>query len=165
MDIGELAHFDKEGWAILVDIIRDDIGTTYQFYTLKFYGNEPRAFFVPVPSFQHVKTSEKCDVRYSEIDDIETLRRGNNIFYFRNAARRKGAMRLCRIEFGTITSINLITRNIVLDNTVTIKMDHVIFYEHNFEQIENTESEVCTYCRALHTPLKSAKMSSKMNKI
>ena len=148
MMLTELAHFDDEGWCIFaeaLDVSPDDIGRgrVYKFYTLEFFDGKPRVFITPKRD-AGVVPPDKCDLRYMEIEDITTLERGDNIFYFENS----------KVNYGKVTSINAVTGNAVIDNYKTIKLFTALAYEHNFEEIQGTNAEICKHCKALHTTKK-----------
>ena len=89
MMITELAHFEDEGWCIFaeaLDVSPDDIGKgrVYKFYTLEFFDGKPRVFITPKRD-AGVVPPDKCDLRYMEVEDITSIERGDNIFYFENS--------------------------------------------------------------------------------
>lgn len=157
MLLTDLLHFNEHGWCILSDILDGEDGLVYKFYTLRLFSNKPKFFFSPLKTAP-ISSSEKCDLRYSEIDDYRTLKRGDLVFYFVNRQKIIGGNRLAGfIEFGNITSINRDSGNIVIDNSLTIKAYSVLAYEHNFEQIQDSNASMCSYCNTLFAPYIKAK--------
>ncbi len=142
MMLTELAHFDNEGWAILADIIDSKDGIIYKFYTLQFFSGKPRTFYLPKKG-SSINPPEKCDLRFVESDEDFNKRfsKGDNAFFFENG----------KVRYGKITGIHLDTCNIVIDKFYTVKLFTILDYEHNFEQIKNTNAAICKHCRALTT--------------
>lgn len=140
MMLTELAHFNDEGWGILADVIDSDDGFVYKFYSVEFFNGKPRKFYTPKKNIGP-NPPDKCQLRYFEKEDISNLSKGDNVFYMIGA----------KVDYGKITSINFDTWNAVIDHKITVKIFTILVFEHNFEQIENTDAYICSHCRALHT--------------
>lgn len=153
MYLTELVHFDEESWAILADIQDIDSIRRFKFFTLEFHGSKPRTFFTT--PFENIHET-LCSVRYEMELDINKLQEGDNVFYFVNNKKFTGKYECGEVRHGRITSLNERTGNIIIDHELTLKLVSVMKFNHNYEQVNETDAWICERCQMIHTARKAA---------
>lgn len=157
MHLSQLVHIEGEGWLILSDITNRD----YVFLSVNRYKNAHRTVRIKRNEFPH-KESKTCDVRHTELSDINELFVGKEVFFFgsirdivvQDGARLKELAR--KVNFGKITKIDFKNRTAEIDGDITVRLFTIIAHDHNFEQLINTNAKICGICQAIYTPLSMA---------
>lgn len=145
--VGDLVHFDLDGWCIFSDIVEKDGEIIFfEFMSLILHDGKPRKIRTRAPD--QIKNSDlECKMKYTEIENLKKIKSGSDVFYmekkFKKNAKRNGS----KITFGILTSINFETQNAIIDHQKTIKIINLIKLENNFEQASASGQHVCRICR------------------
>jgi len=158
MYLTQLVHFDSEGWCLLAST-QDEVDqlSKYEWLTLAQHDGLPRVF--TTASINGKKAETACQLRFEEIDNEVEYQQGDKVYFMlKNTEPKKRGVTRSRykVHFGTITSINHLTGNLVIDHNVTLKLASALKFKHNMEKLAGTDAYVCDRCRALHTPLRLA---------
>ncbi len=165
MDITELVHTDCEGWAIVADIegnsYAEDTTKPYRIWLLSMVieNGKPRCFSVPADFKPNNKNAESCDVRYTEIDDLKKIKRGDGVYYYINHKVLTGSYspgQAGKVRYGTVRYVNHDTQNVILDDDTELKLVHLMQFEHNYEQVLASGGNVCKRCQQIHEGLRVA---------
>ena len=150
--IGDLVHFELDGWSILSDyeINQEENEISRMiFLTLTLHNGEPRVIYSPY--LKEVKQPDLiCQLVYEEIPDLRKLQKGDKVYYmeakFNDDGKRDGS----KILFGTITSINFDTQNVIINHQKTAKLLNVMSFQNNFDMIKDSGAYICRVCRLQH---------------